>query len=284
MSLKNNFGEKIPFQPMPDDAPLKVMRMTDFCHLTSLCAHRNGFFMLLWTTSGIGAHRINCRQFDLLPGRLFFTHEGQLHQMISNPEVGWMIIFKNSFFQQYIKLYPEQEQSGLYDFFTRSPYVNLDACLSDRFNQVVSLMEKETQPNSRVLISYLSILLYHAAQLHTGTDTPVLNSFQAGQVRRLRTLINQHYKTQRKAPFYSSLMGISTRKLNEITSRAFGKLVQDMISDRLLSESEAMLGQTNLSMKEIIFELNFAGHAHFASFFKKAKGITPSAFRKQVKT
>jgi AraC-like DNA-binding protein len=33
-------------------------------------------------------------------------------------------------------------------------------------------------------------------------------------------------------------------------------------------------------MKDIIFELGFGNHSHFGYFFKKAKGMTASAFRK----
>jgi len=78
------------------------------------------------------------------------------------------------------------------------------------------------------------------------------------------------------------LLGIPARKLNLITERATGKPVHQLVADRLLSESEYLLGNTDLLMKEIIIELGFADHAHFAYFFRKEKGMTPSAFRKRV--
>ena len=268
---------------MPDDVPLQVIRMHDFFNAGSLVPHRHAFLMLLWTTEGTGAHRINYREYELLPGSVFFMQEGQVHQVIRYPADGWIVIFRQSLFLQYLLRYPEQEQSGLFDFFTRSPYLRLDQSLFKRFNQIAGLLETEAaaQPDSRVLINYLSILLFHAYRAYAGTDRFTAGSFHAEQLRKLKVLIGQHYKVQRQAPFYADLLGLPARKLNELTGRVWGKLVQDLVMERLLSESEAMLGGTNLSMKEIIFELGFAGHSHFAYFFKKAKGMTPSAFRKR---
>jgi AraC family transcriptional activator of pobA len=274
----------IPFQFMPEDVPLQVIRLNDFFNPESLRPHRHAFFMLLWSTQGTGIHCINHLKSELVPGRVFFTHEGQVHQVIRYPQDGWIILFKHQLFKQYLDRYPEQEQSGIYDYFNREPFVGLEGALLERYNQNCLLLSQEAadNPNSRVLINYLAILLFHAYQTYHGTGQFIASSLHTEQLRKLKILIDQHYKTQRKAPFYSNLLGLSTRKLNEITMRVSGKLVNEMIMDRLLSESEAMLGGTNKSMKEIIFELDFINHSHFAYFFKKAKGMTPSAFRKQI--
>jgi AraC family transcriptional activator of pobA len=140
----------------------------------------------------------------------------------------------------------------------------------------------EVNPLEAVIADYLSILLYHANQLFRPLHPFLLHPVQAGQIRQLKGLIESYYKTERFAPFYSGKLGMVTRKLNELTRKLAGKGVHELVNDRLLSEAEALLGSTGLTIKEITFELGFIDHAHFAFFFKKQKGMTPSAFRRQV--
>lgn len=266
---------------MPDDVPVQVIRLNSFTNPESYRPHRHAFFMLIWSTAGTGQHQINHLAFDLEPGRVFFTHEGQVHQVVRYPDDGWIIVFKHQLFKQYLDRYPEQEQSGLYDYFNREPFVQLSDAMVQHFNQLCSMLEKDASdhPYSRILINYLAILLFQAHQAYTGTAGYVLNSQQSEQIRKLKILIEQHYKTQKRAPFYSDHLGMPVRKLNELTQQVYGKLLQELIQDRLLSESEALLSGTNLGMKDIIFELGFNTHSHFGYFFKKAKGMTASAFR-----
>jgi AraC family transcriptional activator of pobA len=232
---------------MPEDVPLQVIRMNNFFNPESFKPHRHAFFMLIWSTHGKGTHRINNLAYDLDPGRIFFTHEGQVHQIIRYPDDGWIILFKHQLFKQFLDRYPEQEQSGLYDYFNRKPFTHLDQPQSVPFNQVCTLLEQEAaaQPHSRILINYLSILLFQAQSAYTGTSGYLVNSQQTEQLRKLKILIEHYYKTQKTAPFYSNQLGMPARKLNDLTLQTYGKLVQNMIQDRLLSESEALLCGTN---------------------------------------
>jgi len=58
--------------------------------------------------------------------------------------------------------------------------------------------------------------------------------------------------------------------------------VHQVINDRLLSESEYLPSGAKLLVKEIIIDLGFADHAHFAYFFRREKGITPSQFLQKM--
>ena len=82
--------------------------------------------------------------------------------------------------------------------------------------------------------------------------------------------------------FYSDSLGLPSRKLNEITTQAMGKLVMELISDRVLAESEALLASTGLPIKSISYELGFIDQSHFATYFRKHKAINPKGFRKAM--
>lgn len=46
-----------------------------------------------------------------------------------------------------------------------------------------------------------------------------------------------------------------------------------------LRKAKELLAETNYSIKEISYELNFSSYEHFLSFFKKRVGVTPTVYR-----
>lgn len=266
------------------DVPLQVLSLRDFYDPSSVRPHRHDFLMLLWITQGTGQHEVDFRKCELVPGRVLFVREGQVHRVIRQPEDGWMILFQAALFRQFELRYPAHEQHGLFDYLNREPFTDLDEQTQAVFAQVLPLLQAAVagNPLEPVIADYLSILLYHANQLFRPLHPFIAHPVQAEQIRRLKSLIDQYYITERTAPFYSAKLGMVNRKLNELALKLTGKRVHDLVNDRLLSEAEALLGGTSLTIKEITFELAFIDHAHFAAFFKKQKGMTPSAFRKQV--
>lgn len=46
-----------------------------------------------------------------------------------------------------------------------------------------------------------------------------------------------------------------------------------------LRKAKKLLSDTNLSIKEIAYDLNFSSYEYFLSFFRKRVGVTPSEYR-----
>jgi AraC-like DNA-binding protein len=268
---------------MLTDVPIQVIRIKELNEASAYLPHRHAFFMLFWTTKGIGLHRVNYREYELRPNTVFFTHEGQIHQILKYPEDGWVIIFRQPLFLEYLRINPADEQTGLFDFFNRNPFVVLTTDLKIMFQVLVPILSTEAKatPFHRCLNLNLGVLLCQANRLKS-SDFAIEDRRKAEILRKLKVLINQHFRTHRFAPFYSAYLGLSARKLNTLTQDALGKLVNQLIADRLLSEAEVLLGGTNMLMKEIVIELGFADHAHLAYFFRKEKGMTPTSFRRQM--
>jgi AraC family transcriptional activator of pobA len=250
----------------------------------STMPHRHAFLMVFWTTAGSGSHLINHHPYELSPGRLFVTLDGQVHHMLTYPEDGWLVLFEPALFRAFLTRHPEQEQHGLFGDFNRTPFVDLDAPTTTVFESLLRIMQNYTQKNfmDGSLTDLLSALLLKANQLYQPIFPITAHPAQVEQVRKLKILIEHNFKTERFATFYSDRLGIVTRKLNELTMKLTGKLIQDMVFDRLISEAEVLLGGTSFTIKEIAAELGFIHHSHFGFFFKKQKGITATEYRKRI--
>ena len=68
---------------------------------------------------------------------------------------------------------------------------------------------------------------------------------------------------------------------NRIIKNSIGKTAKEYIQSRLTTEAKRLLYFSNLSNKEIGFELGFNEPAHFSAFFKKCTQLSPSNFKKK---
>jgi AraC family transcriptional activator of pobA len=277
--------KRLPIQQMPRNAFVNVWQLPYEKHSLSFRHHRHQFYMLLWVLEGKGEHQVSFRTQELQPARVLFLHEGQAHRILKQPEGGWVILFHSDIFRRFLRHYPADEQHGLFDFLTARPFVDLDEAATKIFENLLPLLaaEAEGDPQDPILAELIGILLYAANRLHQPVHPTRLHPGQAEQVRQLKMLIERNYLTQRSAPFYAEKLGLAARKLNKLSSELTGHNVDELVEGRIISEAEALLGGTILTVKEIAFELGFLSQSHFAYFFRKRKDMSPNAFRKKMR-
>lgn len=92
--------------------------------------------------------------------------------------------------------------------------------------------------------------------------------------------VSAHYMTHSDVRFYADRLNVSSRYLAQVTKRIANKAPKTLIDDYLISESKVMLNSTDKTVQEIAYALGFNSQSHFAKFFKKIEGITPSNYRK----
>lgn len=97
--------------------------------------------------------------------------------------------------------------------------------------------------------------------------------------RRFRSLLEQHYREERRIPWYASQLGLTATQLNRVCRAVLGTSALGALHARLLLQAKRDLAYTLLSVKEIALELGFADAAYFTRFFTRATGLAPTEFR-----
>ncbi|WP_158280746.1 AraC family transcriptional regulator [Pararcticibacter amylolyticus] len=255
--------------------------MDHFFHAPSLQPHRHDFYMIFWVTEGAGVHFIDFRKYELMPGRVFFVQQGQVHQVEKYPDRAWVVLFEENYFRSFLNHNANQEQSGILDYFNDAPYVDLDHYTMESFEALALLLSGELRhyQKSRILEYYITIMLLQANRLHKQQQTRP-HTGQSELVRQLKVLIEQHYREHKDHHFYCRALHADIRKLNKASTEALGKTVYELIRDRILIESKALLLTTGLSVKEISFNLGFADPSYFCRLFRKMTGYSPVEFRR----
>lgn len=93
--------------------------------------------------------------------------------------------------------------------------------------------------------------------------------------------LETHYRTYSDVRFYAEQLNVASDYLAQVTRRACNLSPKAIIDNRILAEAERMLTQSGLTIQETAYALGFANQAHFARFFHKCRGMSPSAFRRQ---
>lgn len=93
--------------------------------------------------------------------------------------------------------------------------------------------------------------------------------------------ISAHFTSHNDVRFYADLLNVSSTYLAQVTKRIAGKAPKTIIDEYLVSEIESMLLSSTKTVQEIAYSVGFGSQAHFAKFFKKMTGLTPSEYRRQ---
>jgi AraC family transcriptional activator of pobA len=107
------------------------------------------------------------------------------------------------------------------------------------------------------------------------SDNKMLNYFKSFQKS-----IKQTITETKSVENYAKEMSITSVHLNRVCQAIVRKSALQIIHEYLIAEAKKYLLNTNYSISEVSYLLNFKDPAYFTRLFKKQTGVSPSEFRK----
>lgn len=120
-------------------------------------------------------------------------------------------------------------------------------------------------------------LLDHGGSL----SQPAVSTHVLELYNHLMNAIACHHRQTSDVGFYADLLNITPRYLAQITRRIAGRTPKQLIDGYIIKEVEVQLCGTSRNIQEIAFHFGFSSQAQFNKFFRKMRGCTPTAFRRQ---
>lgn len=275
----------IPQQQMFGEDVIHVRRLCDFQFNaeSSSMPHRHSFFMVLWCTEGLGSHFIDFKRYDIAKGRVFLLQPGQVHEMVSYPRDGYMILFEDRLLGSFLAEPRLREMLAVFDRFSIQPFIDLDEELFAIFEHLFSqLMQQDDNfpIDHTLMMHYVTLLLSHIERYRRRHYGEIAENKHYQLIHNFRVLLEKNFIERRHIDWYSKQLHVDYERLNRAIQFAYGKSLYQVICGRLVLECKTLLLGTDLSMKEIAFHLNFQNQSNFGRFFKHAMGMSPSAFRR----
>lgn len=231
-----------------------------------------------------------------LDSNLFFNSPYQVITWDIQPDwQGWYIIFDREF----LGLNPGWKNFIIdFTFFRLDTVSPMDLPKEDAelannfFQQIFDEYHSDNKDKFLFIQSFTQLLLlitkryFDKSTVNSETnqdnrtaDILLVSRFQS-LVETLMT--NEEADTEIRYPsYYADKLMVHPNHLNAVVKRITGKTATTIIQNQLIVSAKSLLHQTNLSVKEIAFRLQFTEPTHFTSFFKKATAFTPQQYREK---
>ncbi|RII26489.1 MAG: hypothetical protein CXR30_16560 [Geobacter sp.] len=251
--------------------------------LSTQLPHRHSYQEIIWLRQGSAEHLLDGDIIQYPSQTLLIVPKGRIHRFTPTPDcLGSVIRFKEEFL-------PNQSHL-LFSQFTGHTALPLNDDQAVVVETYLSLIAAESKVVDHYHLQALRYLL--AAFIAKLEEVRLLHSNMVPHDftrtlciwNSLNTLIEQKFKTEHSVRFYANQLGLSPRKLGDVVKLYTGKYVSDIIDDRLIAEAKRLILFSDLTIKEIAFELGFEEHSYFTKVFKKLTGKTPSEFKPIITT
>ena len=93
-------------------------------------------------------------------------------------------------------------------------------------------------------------------------------------------LVRDYHTKERSLSFYADKLYLTPKYLSKLIKSVSGKSAHEWIDSFVILEAKNLLKYSDMSIKSIVYYLNFPNQTTFYRFFKTKTGMTPSEYRK----
>ena len=249
--------------------------------------HRTGFYHIIWFEKGNPTHLVDFNPIKIKPNTILFLNKNTVQRFDHKTKFeGKAILFTDSFFCKTESDTKILRNSILFnDLFSISQFqINKQGNI---FSDILQSMASELQKpkdnyQSDILQNLLhNFLLYSERERRKQDFTEIKKSADLDFVMLFKDLLEINFKNQKQVNFYAKEIIITEKRLNQATSKVFGKTPKEIIDDRIILEAKRILAHTSNNIKEIGYELGFEEPTNFIKYFKKHSLVTPVKFREK---
>lgn len=98
-------------------------------------------------------------------------------------------------------------------------------------------------------------------------------------VERFMELVRENYRSERMIGFYATSLNLTPKYLSKVVKDNTGRSASEWIENYVLLEARTMLQNSDMTIQQIAWSLNFPNQSFFGKYFKRATGMSPKQYR-----
>lgn len=156
-----------------------------------------------------------------------------------------------------------------------------DACAC--VSEIVQLGQSQSKilPTLKAMVLLIDILGNPDEKyFDTAEDKNANGSYDIQRMMGLDIIIGTSYMKRLTIKEIASELYISSRQLDRIVQKRYGKTLHKVIMEKRMSVAEQMLLTTDMTVEEIGSAVGFSSSAGFYREFVRAYGVTPAVYKK----
>lgn len=247
-------------------------------------AHRDDHYTFFLLESGSGSVMIDFQTVQVKSPALFFVLPSQVNQPVrQDAPKGWFLGVDAS-------LMPACSREVLEGQLLQQQPIQLNPVQLRQFNDLLNLIfEKKQAPNNDFLYrpaihALVQAFLLEVTRIYShiiGVNSGLSRPHQLMQ--EFKRLLTTEVKNLKSPSAYALRLNVSESYLNEVVKKISGFTVSYWIRNEVIMEAKRLLYYTDLTSKEIAYELGYEDHSYFGRVFAKEVGMPAMAFRKQYR-
>lgn len=252
--------------------------------------HRHNYYEIFLFYKGGGVHRIDFNTYPIESNAIHFISPGQVHYIKRTAGChGYVITFP----QELFSLHDQQNMLNQLSYYHNYREPTLFTCSEKEIEGIkiwisklvaeFSIPENKSEDLIRACLTVILLECNRMFTHYSGKEQEFKLNTGGNLILQFRQLLDIHYISMQQVQQYADLLGVTAGHLNDTIKKITGFTTSNHIHERLLLEAKRKLANTDLSAKEIAFDLNFEDPAYFGRFFRKYTGLSPVQFREQIR-
>lgn len=237
-------------------------------------------YFIVLVESGSISYKLDLQEYTITDGHLLFAMPNQL---FTPPEkANNLKYFKVLFDETTLALLPQQ-----FPFIVNplnSPIIVPENAARQRIRKCFEILDQllhleRHQPDTEIVLAYLNSLLVELNSAYFKNKEPIntLNT-NLSKFIEFKLTVETHLTEQPSIHTIAEKLALTPNSLYRIVKEYSGVSPKDFITNRLMIEAQRKLHYSNLSVKELAYELGFNDPDYFSRFFKKCTGKSISEF------
>lgn len=286
IEFRNSIEMDFDFEILPLSRLFQAYNKGEILDHSIAAPHRVVFNMVLFITKGQGHHYIDFQAYPYKKGSILFLTKGQIQAWdVNEANDGFIIVFSEAFIQKSLGFSQILQYYRLFNYQLYSPVFQLDHQLYQDFLDIILKIEKEFYEQNdfakeKIIGALMTFLFLKAERLTRQTSLPTNNESYQKLFIDFKNLLFKNYQNNRNADYYADNLGVSYKHLNTVCKTIINQTAKEFINTFLILEIKRILISSNISIKELTYQMGFDEPTNFVKFFKNKVQQTPAQFRK----
>jgi AraC family transcriptional activator of pobA len=237
-------------------------------------------YFIVLIESGTITYTLDLQEITLTDGQLLFAMPNQVFTPPTKTDN--LKYFKVLFDENTLALLPQQypflvnplnSQTIIFDDTTRER-------VKKNFEMLNQILHIDKHPtDTEIVLAYLNSLLVELNSAYFKNKEPVniLNT-NLSKFIEFKLVVEAHLTEQPSINTIAEKLSLTTNSLYRLVKEYSGTSPKDFFTNRLMIEAQRKLRYSNLSVKELAYELGFNDPDYFSRLFKKSTGKSVSDF------
>ncbi len=236
-------------------------------------------YFIVFIDKGSITYNIDLRDITIFEGDLLFAMPNQI--FVPPAIVDSLKYFKVLFDENTLAFLPQQFSFLVNPLNSQSITLDNDARgrvrkVFETLNQILNIGHQKN--DTEIVLAYLNTLLVELNCAYFKNE-PIDNvNTNIAKFVEFKLMVETNLKEQPSIPTMAEKLALTPNSLYRLVKEYSGISPKDFITNRLMMEAQRKLRYSNLSVKELAYELGFNDPDYFSRLFKKSTGKSVSQF------